>query len=375
VADDVMVTPPPARVPAKIGVVLAARENFGLRKSGAIALCSRDFALHSRFLDAITILGAAECEYADVRYRRLTEWRRWWLRGRNAYARGVVRAAKEEGYDVLEIQNRPYMVGLLRRALPGIKLTLHLQNDPQTMDGSRSVAERSKLLSDLDAVYCCSQFIKRQFLEGVDDDSSKTIVVYNGIAANPPSAPKERIFAFVGRVIAIKGVTELVKAFALAAPDVPEWRLVIAGDDHEGLLSGPRAAVAPERHALAGRLELMGQVSHAEAMALYARAEIAVVPSLWQDPCPRAAIEALASCCALVATSSGGLAEIADGAGEIVDASDIAAFAAALRRVATDAPLRARLQEQGRAKAREVFDIQRVTGVLDAVRARLLAGP
>ena len=50
--------PAPARVPAKIGVVLAARENFGLRKSGAIALCSRDFALHTRFRDAITILGA-----------------------------------------------------------------------------------------------------------------------------------------------------------------------------------------------------------------------------------------------------------------------------------------------------------------------------
>jgi hypothetical protein len=46
-----------------------------------------------------------------------------------------------------------------------------------------------------------------------------------------------------------------------------------------------------------------------------------------------------------------------------------------LRRIATDEPLRARLQEQGRGKAREVFDIQRVTAVLDAARARLLAAP
>jgi glycosyltransferase involved in cell wall biosynthesis len=355
--------------------VLAARETFGLRKSGAIALSSRDFALHSRFRDAITILGAAECEYSDVRYRRLTEWRRWWLRGRTAYARAVVRAAKEEGFAVLEVQNRPYMIGLLRTALPRTKLTLHLQNDPQTMDGSRSAAERRKLVSDLDAVYCCSQFIQRRFLEGVADDSGKTIVVYNGIAANPPSAPKERIFAFVGRVIAIKGVAELVKAFALAAPDIPEWRLVIAGDDPDGLLCGPRAAVTPEREALAGRLQLMGQVSHAEAMALFARAEIAVVPSLWQEPFARSAIEALASGCALIATRVGGLAEVAADVAEIVDASDIPAFAAALRRVATDAPLRARLQQQGRAKARDVFDIERVTAVLDAARARLLAGP
>ena len=119
----------------------------------------------------------------------------------------------------------------------------------------------------------------------------------------------------------------------------------------------------------------MGQVSHAEAMALYARAEIAVVPSLWQEPLSRSAIEALASGCALIATRVGGLAEVAADVAEIVDASDIPAFAAALRRVATDEPLRARLQEQGRAKAWEVFDIRRVTGVLDAARARLLAGP
>jgi UDP-glucose:(glucosyl)LPS alpha-1,2-glucosyltransferase len=357
----------------KIGVVLPSRESFSLRKSGAIALCSRDFALHSRFSDAITIVGATECEYADVRYRRLEDWRRWWMRGRTAYARAVVRAAREERFEILEIQNRPYMVGALSRALPRAKLALHLQNDAQTMDGSRSSAERRHLLGKLSAVYCCSEYIRRRFLEGVRDEAGKTIVVHNGIADNPPAVPKERIFAFVGRAIAVKGVAELVKAFAIAAPHLPQWRLVIAGDDTEGLLTGPGAALASERDALGGRLSLMGQVSHAEAMALYARAEVAVVPSLWQEPFARSAIEALASGCALIATPVGGLAEVAAGAGEIVDANDVPALAAALRRLATDTSLRARLQQQGRAKAREVFDIRRVTEVLDAARGRLMA--
>jgi UDP-glucose:(glucosyl)LPS alpha-1,2-glucosyltransferase len=357
--------------PTKIGVILSSRESFSLRKSGAIALSSRDFALHSRFSDAITIVGAAECEYPDVHYRRIEDWRRWWLRGRTAYARAVVRAAREERFQILEIQNRPYMIGALSRALPRAKLALHLQNDAQTMDGSRSSSERRGLLRNSSAVYCCSEYIRRRFLEGVPDEAGKTIVVHNGIADNPPAVAKEPIFAFVGRAIAVKGVAELIKAFAIAAPHLPEWRLVIAGDDTEGLLTS--AALTSERDALGGRLTLMGQVSHAEAMALYARAEIAVVPSLWQEPFARSAIEALASGCALIATPVGGLAEVAAGAGEIVDASDISALAAALRRVATDSSLRARLQQQGRAKAREVFDIQRVTEVLDAARARLVA--
>src|ERR1700678_4224174 len=153
--------------PTKIGVVLPSRENFSLRKSGAIALSSRDFALHSRFRDAITIVGAAECEYPDVRYRRLEDWRRWWMRGRTAYARAVVRAAREERFEILEIQNRPYMVGALSQALPRVKLALHLANDAQTMDGSRTVVERRELLRHLSAVYCCSEYIRKRFLEGV----------------------------------------------------------------------------------------------------------------------------------------------------------------------------------------------------------------
>jgi len=72
-ADDALVRP------ARIGVVLPPRETFGVRKSGAVALCVRDFARHSRFVDSIDILGAGVCEYPDVRYRRLTGWRRWAL--------------------------------------------------------------------------------------------------------------------------------------------------------------------------------------------------------------------------------------------------------------------------------------------------------
>jgi glycosyltransferase involved in cell wall biosynthesis len=361
----------PATPPGKIGVILPYRETFALRKSGAIALSSRDFANYSRFRDSITIVGAAECEYSDVRYRRLVDWRRWWKRGRWAYADAVVRVAQEESFTILEIQNRPHMVGLVRKRLPGTRLALHLQNDPQTMTGARTVAERRELLRHLGAVYCCSQFVRQKFVEGLDDDSGKAIVVYNGVEADPVAAPKERIFAFVGRVIPVKGAVELVKAFALAAPRLPEWRLVIAGDDLEGLVSGPRAAVAREREALAGRLTLMGQVSHAEAMGLYARAEIAVVPSLWQEPFGRSAIEAMANGCALIA--SGGLAEIAAGAGAIVEPDDVAAFAATLRRVASDDDLRRRLQTAGKAKVQEVFAIGRVTATLDAARARLLA--
>jgi glycosyltransferase involved in cell wall biosynthesis len=128
--------------------------------------------------------------------------------------------------------------------------------------------------------------------------------------------------------------------------------------------------VADERAALGERLELRGQVSHTQALALLADAEIAAVPSMWDDPCPRAAIEALAAGCALIATRRGGLAEIAEGAGLMVDPADTADFSQALRRLGRDAALRQSLQAAGLRRARESFDIVRATEKLDAARAR-----
>lgn len=352
-----------------IGVVLPSRETFLIRKSGALALCARDFALFSRFRDEIVVVGAGPCEYADVRYLRLENWRRWWRRGRTAYAGAVAQAGGERGWRLIEIFNRPPAVAVIRARLPGVKLALHLENDPQTMDGARTPAERARLLRLLDAVYCCSRFVRDKFLEGVHDEAGKTLLVYNGIDTEIAPAPKERIFAFVGRIIAVKGVVELVRAFALAAPDLPGWRLVVAGDDPDGLLDG---IVALNPAALEGKLTRLGQVSHADAMALYARAEIAVTPSLWEEPFGRSAIEAMSRGCALISSARGGLAEIIAGAGEIVDPEDIPAFAAALRRVAQDEDLRRRLQRHALDRARSQFDIRIVTRTLDEARARLL---
>jgi UDP-glucose:(glucosyl)LPS alpha-1,2-glucosyltransferase len=343
----------------RIGIVLPPREAFGLRRSGAVALCVRDYARYSRFADGIDILGAGVCEYPDVRYRQLTGWRRWWRRDRHAYAAAVVAAAA--GYAMLEIHNRPYLIAAIRRGLPDAKLTLHLHNDPQTMDGSRFPNDRQLLLDRCDAVYCVSDFIRRRFLEGIPDAAGKTLTILNGVAL-PVSVPnKDKVIAFTGRILPIKGVVELVQAFQAAA--LPGWRLVIAGDDPGGLLAGIGDV----------RVDRLGQIAHDEAIALLARAEIAAVPSMWDDPCPRAAIEALAQGCALVASRRGGLPEIGGQAALFVDPSDTAGFADTLRRLASDEIFRKDMQIRGRVQAADKLEIGAATARLDSVRARLLA--
>jgi glycosyltransferase involved in cell wall biosynthesis len=340
----------------RIGVLLPWREHFALQRSGAVALCARDFARFSRFSDRIDVLGAAACEYADISYRRIEGWKRWWRRDRAAYAAAA--AAALAGYGLIEAQNRPYLVPALRLRWPQARLALHLHNDPQTMDGARSAGERAGLLAACDAIYCVSDFIRARFLDGLEDKAGKAVTILNGVPLPQALVPKEPIIAFTGRVAAIKGVVELARAFAAA--ELPGWRLVIAGGD-PGKLMAPAEGV-----------DVLGQVSHAEAMALLARAEIAAAPSMWDDPCPRAAIEALAHGCALLTSRRGGLPEIAEGAAGFVDPADTAGFAAALRRLAEDAAFRRDLQARARARAAERLDIRVGVARLDAVRARLL---
>ncbi len=344
----------------RIGVVLPWRESFGAQKSGAVALCARDFARFSRF--PVEILGAGECGYADVRYRRLTGWRRLWRRDRHAYAQAVAEAGSD--YALIEVQNRPYLLAALRRRLPRVKLALHLHNDPQAMDGSRARRQREQLLAICDAIYCVSEFIRDRFLEGITDKAGKTHVILNGVVLPAAPVAKTPIVAFTGRVAAIKGVAELIRAFAAA--DLPGWRLVVAGSDPDGLL---------DRLPRGSWFEGRGQVSHDEAMALLAGAEIAATPSMWDEPFGRAAIEAMANGAALIASRRGALPEVCGPAALYVDPADTAAFAAALRGLAQNVDDRRALQTLGRERVVARFEITAATARLDAVRARLLGAP
>ena len=115
-----------AAPPARIGVVLPARETFGLLKSGAIALCARDFAAHSRFRDKITIDRDAECEYPDVRYRRLVDWRRWYLRGAALMSAPSFARRRKRGSPSSRSRIARNSSPRCARVFPEVKLALHL---------------------------------------------------------------------------------------------------------------------------------------------------------------------------------------------------------------------------------------------------------
>jgi glycosyltransferase involved in cell wall biosynthesis len=157
----------------------------------------------------------------------------------------------------------------------------------------------------------------------------------------------------VSRLVRHKGYLELLAAMR----DVPAELWVVG----ERLPSDRGEDLAPHFAASApgGKLRLLGY--REDVPALLAAADIFVLPSHFEG-LPMSVIEAMLSGLPVVATGIKGPREqVAEGeTGLLVPPRTVAPLAAALRRLATDAALRARMGAAGRARALALYDEGRV---------------
>src|SRR6185312_9270124 len=112
-----------------------------------------------------------------------------------------------------------------------------------------------------------------------------------------------------------------------------------------------------QRLGLTDSVEFVKGVTTERIVELYAEAEVACVPSLYEG-FSLPAVEAMACGVPLVATTGGAVPEVVGRDGEtglLVPPGDPQALAAALLRALGDAELRARVGAAGRARALEQF--------------------
>jgi glycosyltransferase involved in cell wall biosynthesis len=109
---------------------------------------------------------------------------------------------------------------------------------------------------------------------------------------------------YVGRLSREKGIADVLH-LASQAPDLP---IVIAGQ-------GPLQSLVIKAAKLRPNLEFAGSLSPAEVGARLSAARLVVMPSLWKEPGPLAALEAMAHGVPIIAYENGGLAEYVTDAG------------------------------------------------------------
>ncbi|MEJ2688099.1 MAG: glycosyltransferase family 4 protein [Gammaproteobacteria bacterium] len=365
-----------------IAVLLPRREVFAAAGAGAVSICVRNICSASAYRDRTVVLGEpVQTPFEDLTYRPVPPAR--WLPGSRTsrYLAGAVRLLRRLNPAVVEVHNRPQYIKPLRRRLPGVALLLYQHNDPRDTKGMASPAARRRLLDRVQAVVCVSEYIRSCMLDGLQDYAGrdKVHVSLNGIDtrrfAAPPDQERQRTVAFVGRVIPDKGALLFAQAVRAALPALPEWRAVLVGSHWFGSSSRMtdfEREVMGHIQALGSQGEITGYLPHDQVMARLQQAQIAVVPSLWDDPCPLTAIEAMASGCALITTARGGLPEVMDDAGWVLKAPTAEALADAIRTLATDADRRSAYQRAARSRAEQVLDIRAVSARLDRIREALL---
>lgn len=154
------------------------------------------------------------------------------------------------------------------------------------------------------------------------------------------------LIVFAGRLVYEKGVDVLITAFARVAEQYPTAHLVVAGDGRD------RDHIADQIDSLDlnDQVTLLGHIPQNDLHWRFETAWVQVVPSRWFEPFGMVAVEAMMRGTAVIATGTGGLADIVqDGqTGLLVPPDDADGLAAALLRLLGDQHLREKMGRKGR---------------------------
>jgi L-malate glycosyltransferase len=172
----------------------------------------------------------------------------------------------------------------------------------------------------------------------------------------------------VGRLVQAKGYPHLLRTVAALRGSVPALRGVLIGDgpDREALVELAASLGLGDRFLFAGM--------RSDAVRCLGALDVFTLPSI-REGLPVALLEAMAAARPIVITNVGGMPDaVEDGrSGLVVPSGDEAALGAALKRLADDRALAARLGAAAHARARETYAIEAVAARIEELYLLCLA--
>jgi len=183
---------------------------------------------------------------------------------------------------------------------------------------------------------------------GVDTDFFKPL----------PACPRVagRVMTTASADVPLKGLVPLLEAMARVRVHRSAELVVVGRPRQDGVVMR-----TIDRLGLGGAIRFVSGISDLELVQLYAQAELAVVPSLYEG-FSLPAVEAMSCGVPVIATTGGALPEVIGPDGEsglLVPPGDSSALAAAIGRALDDAGLRRDLGARGRKGVAERFSWRR----------------
>jgi glycosyltransferase involved in cell wall biosynthesis len=198
-------------------------------------------------------------------------------------------------------------------------------------------------------------------------------VVHNGVPARSmrPPLTEPPTVAFAGRLVAEKGVDFLLRGFAPVVTQVPNARLLIAG---QGVEENALRTLA-EQLGIAENITWLGHLPRGEMEKHFDSAWVQVVPSLWEEPFGNVTTEAMMRGTAVIACKVGAQPEIVSEGktGFLVQPHDIGALSSALGKLLGNRELAEQMGQSGHQRALIHFSEDNRTENFLAIYERLRA--
>jgi len=311
---------------------------------------------------------------------RLLQWQKqitgWGHVRQGAYARAVVQAIRERGLEhgPFVLHNDPEMAVHMRRCFPK-SVIVHLFHNANPC----SETYRRQFPGAVTVAAGVSDFICRwqENYFGIPAGTTKTI--YNGVdlqqftpSEKTPDGPP--VISFLGRTDASKAPDLLLRAARKLARKTKDFSVQILGarfywgsepDDYQRLLDQLSSEL--EHDGISVRRP--GVISRSAVPGELRKAQIHVVPSRWDEPFGLATVEGMASGLAVVASRTGGTAEVVGDAGFLFERESEDELAGHLATLLEDKKLRGEYGRLARARAEKFTWDETWSVIRDAIQA------
>jgi glycosyltransferase involved in cell wall biosynthesis len=236
------------------------------------------------------------------------------------------------------------------------------------------------LTAPLTAIVSVSEFTRRTG-DALRATSAPNLVIPNGVGVRPPDPRKgaefrrrqgipegHMVITQVCWMVEKKGVEHMLRAAAMFLRKCSQAHFLLVGDGPEL----PRYRQLAVDLGIEGAVTFTGLISEPIDMGVFDASDIYCQPSVWQEACPIAVLEAMSARLPVIASDTGGIPEIVEHgrSGILVPVGASEEICAALERLFADPDLR---RSMGEAGYQVVLDRHRIDETAQRYASFLLA--
>ena len=347
------------KINLRIATILPYKENYSLEKASAASLWVAEFYRSSKYKKNNIIYGNTKSKnyltknYSNISLKSINSK---FKSSTNEYCQKLIKEITSKNFNIIEIHNRPLILFRLIKKLDN-RFIFYFHNDPLSMKGSKKISERLSILKATEKIVFVSDWVRKRFFLDLDKKLiSKTEVVYPSVNKVSP-VKKSKIITFAGRLNHSKGYDFFKNVIIKILDEYPQWKAFSIGDEERRSIY-----INHPKH------KELGFLNHKKTLEIFNKSEIAIIPSRWEEPFGRTALEASSRGCATIISNKGGLIETTNHAIVIDEINEINLYKN-LKKIIENDKLRKKIQKLSRNNI--LHSIKQNTKLIDQIRENI----